>query len=731
MMSAKEKEKWRSIFEKLKPYADFLRSGKRGMLVVVTLFSSWLMSGMVKAYFSPVPVVVCYLVALILVFLVSELCFWLTRLLFQNRKRSIIYGFVAFTLCFTGGMLAAQGQNILSNMLFGILVVLGLDLFGRSLFSIVKEKRREKSGFVTLFLSGICICGAAVFLFAEGGGENRIAVYRQSAENDVVDLKAFQAQTKEGKFEVSEVTYGVEASYDIPSTKVDLSALAERSVLTGACMQWYFGYDLDESPIAGKMWYPKDRKNCPVLFIVHGNHDYTTPSYLGYDYLGEYLASFGYFVVSVDENICNDLVDENDARAVLLLENIKQILSWNEDADHELYQKIDKEKIAIAGHSRGGEIVATAYYFNQLTNYPDDGKITFDYHFPIQSVIAIAPCVDQYMPGERSVTISDVNYLVLHGANDQDVSTAMGEKQYTNVKFSGNGQYMKSMLYILGANHGQFNEQWGKYDLYQPANYFLNVKNFLSEDEQQEIAKIFVKTFLDVTLLEDRTYASLFSNVDFYKNALPFTAYEQVYQDSSFLCLADYEEDADVKSGTMEQVTISTEDMDCWHEGRRVMGSGYDGENYVCDLSWKEGSNPVYILSIPETDMSHQGFSFSIADITENEEDEQTMEKPYVVLGDKNGAQAVADISTVLYPTWKVQLQKLDVLFNQYEYKHHFQTVILSPEEFVAKGEAFDMKHVKEIRILFSGEKAGNIQLDEIGLCGEGSVLNSDFYVKG
>ena len=230
----------------------------------------------------------------------------------------------------------------------------------------------------------------------------------------------------------------MEDTCSIPSTTVNLSAFAERSTLTRACMQMYFGYDLDEAPIAGKMWYPKDKKNCPVLFIVHGNHDYTTPSYLGYDYLGEYLASFGYAVVSVDENVCNDLLDENDARAVLLLENIRQVLSWNKDYQHELYQKIDEEKIAIA------------------------------------------PCVDQYMPGERAVTISDVNYLVLHGANDQDVSTAMGEKQYANVLFSGNGEYMKSMLYILGANHGQFNEQWGNYDLYEPANYFLNVKNFFA-----------------------------------------------------------------------------------------------------------------------------------------------------------------------------------------------------------------------------------------------------------
>lgn len=107
----------------------------------------------------------------------------------------------------------------------------------------------------------------------------------------------------------------------------------------------------------------------------------------------------------------------------------------------------------------------------------------------------------------------------------------------------------------------------------------------------------------------------------------------------------------------MEHVTISTEGMDCWDEGRRVIGSGYDGENYVCNLSWKEGSSPAYILSIPEMDMSHWGFSFSIADMTEDREDEQAMMEPYVVLVDKNSIQAVAEVSTVLYPTWKVQLQ--------------------------------------------------------------------------
>ena len=81
-------------------------------------------------------------------------------------------------------------------------------------------------------------------------------------------------------------------------------------------------YDFAETPIKGEIYYPEGGSNCPTLIIVHGAHGAETPSYLGYEYLGRYLASNGYVVVSVDENICNDLNVYNDARAIIFLENI-------------------------------------------------------------------------------------------------------------------------------------------------------------------------------------------------------------------------------------------------------------------------------------------------------------------------------------------------------------------------------------------------------------------------
>jgi predicted dienelactone hydrolase len=95
------------------------------------------------------------------------------------------------------------------------------------------------------------------------------------------------------------------------------------------------------------------------LFLIHGNHNWITDSYLGYGYLGDYLASHGYVVVSVDENACNGLSNENDGRAVLLLENIRQLEAYNNEEGNPLHQKIDYGNLALAGHSRGGEAIAT------------------------------------------------------------------------------------------------------------------------------------------------------------------------------------------------------------------------------------------------------------------------------------------------------------------------------------------------------------------------------------
>jgi pimeloyl-ACP methyl ester carboxylesterase len=79
------------------------------------------------------------------------------------------------------------------------------------------------------------------------------------------------------------------------------------------------------------------------------------------------------------------------------------------------------DRIALIGHSRGGEAVAHAAAFNRLPCLPDDCAVRFDFHFAIRALVAIAPIDGGYLPADQPVPIENVSYLVLHGSHDGDV----------------------------------------------------------------------------------------------------------------------------------------------------------------------------------------------------------------------------------------------------------------------------------------------------------------------
>ena len=111
------------------------------------------------------------------------------------------------------------------------------------------------------------------------------------------------------------LTYGPDGGTDMTTGTVDLSPYVAKEKKWHRIYRSFFTkHTRKDAPIAGKIWFPKEAENCPVVFMAHGNHSITAESYRGYDYLGEYLASHGYVFVSVDENILNERSGENDAR---------------------------------------------------------------------------------------------------------------------------------------------------------------------------------------------------------------------------------------------------------------------------------------------------------------------------------------------------------------------------------------------------------------------------------
>lgn len=554
---------------------------------------------------------------------------------------------------------------------------------------------RATTVFASLLTTAAAV-GIIAFLFSDGKPDQTLAQYlalTQTREKTPLSVEA-------GAWAVS--------VWDYEGDSVDLSDYAARGTgHTGTYLQRALAYDLDETPLRGRVWYPEEGENCPVLFITHGNHEITTPSYLGYAYLGEYLASHGYVVVSVDQTYCNMLSNENDARAVLLLEHLKFLLECNVREGDILYRKIDPENVALAGHSRGGEMVATAYLFNDYDYYPENGTIRFDYGFSIKSLIAIAPTVDQYQPAGHSVAIENVNYLLLHGASDRDVTNFEGMKQYENIAFTDGGEYIKSALYIANANHGQFNSLWGQYDHGGVEAPFLNTAHLLSEADQQEITCLFVKVFLDVTLKGEKGERTLLTDCEDY--ALPETVYVQCHQESGFVPIADFEEDSNLKTATMEGASLSVAGVSSWREG--VMDSGH-----AMRLRWGAVANVT--LETPALDLTEEALTFDVCALDSGavREGEIALLDATVYLEDENGNRAAAQVSdyAVIYPVLCVKTDKLDDLFDTPSTREAFATVSIPAVEFDAVENPVDLTGITKIELRFFN--GGQIALDHIGI---------------
>ena len=600
--------------------------------------------------------------------------------------------------------------------LFAAGVTAALWLLTASAWSLLRWRRLRPTVLLGFLLGGAAAAAIAVFLFTDGFDDHYIQRYLALAPQPPSTLAALEPSLGAGPYDVAAIDYGPEEELEAGTVSLTRYMSRDTDELSGKYVDTYLDYSLSQVPLRGRVWYPAGGENCPVLFIAHGNHEITTESYLGYAYLGEYLASHGYVVVSVDQNACNMLSGENDGRAVLLLENIGLLLGYNEEAGNPLEGVLDPDNIAIAGHSRGGEMVATAYLFNGYDNYPENGSVEFDYHYAIRSIIAIAPTVDQYRPADHSVELEDVNYLLLHGACDRDVTNFQGMAQYEHISFTGQGDYLKTALYIAGANHGQFNSLWGAYDQRGPFSSLLNVESLLSEADQQEIAKVFIKVFLDVTLLGDDSCSSLLTDWDSCAGQLPDTVYVQCYETSSFVPIADFEEDSDLTTLTMDGAAADASGVTLWTEEQVNIDGETDQGTHALRLRW--GSRGTYTVTLPGLDMTGSALVFDLCDMDSASVERRSLSllDGTVTITDAAGRAASARISdyAAVFPILPVRTDKLDFLFDTCTYKKAFATVSIPAGDFAGEGEAVDLQTVTEIAFTFDG--SGEAAVDNIGL---------------
>ena len=252
-----------------------------------------------------------------------------------------------------------------------------------------------------------------------------------------------------------------------------------------------------------------DDDQCPNAVVIN-----PAPSYRGYDYLAEYLASHGYFVLSIDANDINDSDGSPNAgdaganaRAQLIQAHLDAFRDINdgkaasgEDADtfENLAGALNMMRIGTMGHSRGGDGVSRFISYNRQQANPHNIVATF----------ALAP--------------TDYNADVVDGATfatllpycDGDVEDVQGAFIYDDSRLlKTDDEAAKFQILTMGSNHNYFNtawpsDDWTIWDSGSTDPFCGQAENRDNPQQQRTIGQFFMASFFQYFVGENDEFAN-------------------------------------------------------------------------------------------------------------------------------------------------------------------------------------------------------------------------------
>jgi hypothetical protein len=220
--------------------------------------------------------------------------------------------------------------------------------------------------------------------------------------------------------------------------------------------------------------HPTDMTNgpFPLIIFLHGRHstcyrgstaalrwpcrntETVIPSYQGYDYMAQTLASNGYIVVSISANginaYDNQVADYGaQARAELIQRHLNQWQTFNTSGaapfGTKFVGKVNLTRVGTMGHSRGGEGVVKHQIYNASLGSP----------YNVRAVLPLAP-----VDFSRNV-INNVALEVVLPYCDGDVNDNQGVHYFDDARYNVVGDTgAKHTVQVMGANHNYFNTVW-------------------------------------------------------------------------------------------------------------------------------------------------------------------------------------------------------------------------------------------------------------------------------
>lgn len=488
---------------------------------------------------------------------------------------------------------------------------------------------------------------------------------------------------------------------------------------------WFWGFGTNALPLNGLVWMPAGAGPFPLVLVVHGNHAMGDFSELGYEYLGRHLASRGFITVSIDEDFLNGSWaddwhgSEQLVRAWLLLLHLDQWRTWNDQPGSPFHGMVDMARVALIGHSRGGEAASIAAMLAVRPSAPSSAVAPWPAGLRVQAVVGIAPSDGQY---GTPVVLQDVDLLELQGGHDSDVRGWIAVQQYARTVVTGKG--FKAALWAYRANHGQFSTVWGRSDWPQGGAQ-LNLAPILDPAAQQDVAKTAIAAFLEASLHGATAYRGLFQR--------PMTGHAWLPEDIYLVRSSD---------GGVEPLTLADPSKPA--EGLTVATDGFasvrslaiplraiqaDQGTRGLELRWEAGQGEASWtltgLAGRVAPLAKPELRLSLANGTEPGPDAGVLD-PRIELTTSDGVAVALPLSRwgALPPPLTVQLSKgglVDALGGlplsvNAPVEHVLQSYAIPLAEYASEDPAFRPDRVTSIRVVVDRSIAGAMWLAEVGL---------------
>ncbi len=554
-------------------------------------------------------------------------------------------------------------------------------------------------------------------------------------ENDYITPLAAENPAEPGDYSVKFFTYANGLDNQRQQFSNDADVLSDVVDGSDYIKEWhsfrelFWGFDEKELPVNGRVWMPEGEERFPLVLMVHGNHRMEKFSDAGYEYLGELLASRGYIAISVDQNFLNYSSwtgipkEDMKLRTWMLIQHLLQIDKYKEMPKSPFYQKVDMHRVAIMGHSRGGQAAAMVGDYQKW--FDDDPSIAGMEDIDIQAVIGIAP-TDRRVDNKRA-ELDSVSYLTLQGARDGDVQNYHGDRQFSRTSIEGDSDRFKASVYIAEANHSQFNEDWGRMDQKLPGGLFLNYSQIMDAADQREVAKVYVSAFIESTLGGNDQYIPLFRDVRHGSEWLPNTQYVTRFENSEFHPLVNFNE-TNSKTKFSEGIAAEGIGFDVWEIQSEVNRSGNKKQKQGMVFEWEDIG--TYSLFIPEDygeehlTGSFESFFFSMANMEDHEDDAAvTVPKLSVTLETRGGETANVPLERFrkIEPSIHTQYTRnryLEDILREGKYSEAtesvFQTYEIPLESFKELKAGLQLQEIERITIFFT-DGPGKLMVDDIG----------------